>query len=344
LEITKDVMSGNLSTDQLLKQSENRYRRLFETAQDGILILDFNTGVIQDANPFISSLLGFTRDELIGKELWEIGPIVDKAAALEAFTVLKDKGYIRYEDLPLRRKDGEVINVEFVSNTYGVNGDRIIQCNIRDISDRKRLEKEVREYQDWVNQSTNEMVDTLANVIVARDPYTGEHQRRVADLAVAISKKMQLSSHAIEGIRMAALVHDIGKISIPAEVLTKPIALTNFEIAMLRSHAQAGFDMIKHIQFPWNIAQTVLQHHERLDGSGYPNGLKGDEICSEARIVAVADTVEAMSSDRPYRKGKGIKAALDEIANGSGTLFDKDAVDACLKLFREDGYEFPSLI
>jgi HD-GYP domain-containing protein (c-di-GMP phosphodiesterase class II) len=143
---------------------------------------------------------------------------------------------------------------------------------------------------------------------------------------------------------MASLVHDIGKITIPAEILTKPIALTNFEIAMLRNHVQAGYDMLKHIHFPWNIAQTVLQHHERLDGSGYPNGSKGDVICKEARIVGVADTVEAMSSDRPYRKGKGIEAALDEITVGSGTLFDPDVVKACLKVFKQDAYLFPMLL
>jgi len=338
------LMTNDLNKEQLAKQSELRYRRLFETAQDGILILDFQTGVIQDANPFITNLLGFTRDELIGKELWEIGAMVDKAAALTAFTVLKDKGYIRYEDLPLKRKDEKIINVEFVSNAYGVNGDRVIQCNIRDISDRKTLEKELLEYQHSVNISMNEMVDTLANVIVARDPYTGGHQKRVANLAVAIATEMNLPVHSLEGIRMAALVHDIGKITIPAEILTKPVALSNYEIAMLRNHVQAGYDMLKHIHFPWNIAQTVLQHHERLDGSGYPNAIKGDVICEEARIIGVADTVEAMSSDRPYRKGKGIDAALEEVAMGSEKLFDADVVKACLKVFKVDGYTFPPLL
>ena len=212
-------MADQVSKDDLIRKSEQRYRRLFETAQDGILILDFQTGAIQDANPFITNLLGYTREELIGKKLWEIDLIVDKAAALTAFTVLKDKGNIRYEDLPLKNKDGRIINVEFVSNAYGVNGDRVIQCNIRDITDRKILEKELLEYQHSVNISMNEMVDTLANVIVARDPYTGGHQKRVANLATAIASEMNLPLHAIEGIRMASLVHDIGKITIPAEIL-----------------------------------------------------------------------------------------------------------------------------
>ncbi len=324
-------------------QSEIRYRRLFETAQDGILILDFTSGVIHDANPFIINLLGYTKDDLIGKELWEIGPMVDKAAAMTAFTVLKDKGYIRYDDLPLRHKNGQILNVEFVSNAYGVNGDRVIQCNIRDISDRKAAEAELLKYQHSVNVSMREMVETLSNVVVARDSYTGSHMKRVAHLSTAIATKLNLPLHTIEGINMAALVHDIGKIVIPAEVLTKPSALATYEINMLRNHAQAGYDMLKHIHFPWNIAQSILQHHERLDGSGYPNGIKGDVICLEARIIGVSDTVEAMSSDRPYRKGKGIQAALREIQDGAGQLFDSEIVNACVQVFEHDAYAFPIL-
>lgn len=330
-----------ISKDDLMKQSEVRYRRLFETAQDGILILDGNTGVIQDANRFIINLLGYSREELIGKELWEIGHILDKTAALHAFVVLKDKGYIRYDDLPLRSKEGKVINVEFVSNSYGVNGDMVIQCNIRDISDRKILEKEILHYQQTVTISMREMVKTLSTLVVARDSYTGSHMRRVGHLATAIANEMSLPIHTVEGVYLASLVHDIGKISIPAEILTKPTPLVDYEIAMLKQHAQTGYDILKHIHFPWNIAQAILQHHERLDGSGYPNGIKGDLICLEARIIAVADTMEAMSFDRPYRKGKGLEATLDEISQGSGKYFDAEVAQACLKVFRQDGYVFP---
>jgi putative nucleotidyltransferase with HDIG domain len=234
--------------------------------------------------------------------------------------------------------------VEFVSNAYGVNGDRVIQCNIRDISDRKIAEAELLKYQHSVNISMREMVETLSNVVVARDSYTGSHMKRVAHLATAIATKLELPLHTIEGINMASLVHDIGKIVIPAEILTKPTTLATYELVMLRNHVQAGFDMLKHIHFPWNIAQAILQHHERLDGSGYPNAIKGDVICLEARIIGVADTVEAMSSDRPYRKGKGIDAALEEIEIGSGKLFDESVVAACLKIFREDGYILPQFI
>ena len=324
-----------------LAELELRYRRLFETAQDGILILDFDTGLIEDANPFIINLLGYSRDELVGKELWEIGPIIDKTEALKAFSFIKESGYIRYENLPLRHKNGNICEVEFVSNAYHVNGDKVIQCNIRDITERKKLEEENLKIQHAISVSLHEMIEALANVIVARDSYTAGHQKRVAKLASAIAGKLGLSLHVIEGIHLSALIHDIGKIAIPAEILTKPTALTKFELAMLRNHVQVGYDILKNIHFPWNLAQIILQHHERIDGSGYPNGLKADAICDEAKIIAVADTVESISSDRPYRKSKGIEAALKEITMNKGILYDARVVDACINVFQEDHFEFP---
>lgn len=334
-------MTTKRNESDLLRQSELRYRSLFESAQDGILILDFNSGVIKDANPFILKLLGLNTEDLIGKELWQIGPIVDKLAALKAFETIKNQGYLRYDDLPLLAKDGHLINVEIVGSAHGAGGERIIQCNIRDITDRKLLVSERLEYLNSVNTSMSEMVEALSNVIVARDPYTSAHQKRVSSLAMAIGAKLNVPWHSLEGIHMAALLHDIGKISIPTEILIKSTALNDFDKAILKNHAQAGYDILKNIHFPWNIAQTVLQHHERLDGSGYPNALKGDSICQEARIIAVADTVEAMSSNRPYRKGKGIPAALKEIEMGSGKQFDSEVVAACLKVFNNDFYVFP---
>lgn len=331
-------------TTKRIEESELRYRRLFESAQDGILILDFKSGKVMDVNPFLSTLLGYDREEILGKQLWELGAIIDKTAAINAFAVLKDKTYIRYENLPMQRKNGEVIEVEFVSNAYGVNGDRVIQCNIRDVSDRKKNEALMLAYQTLTNVSMREMIRTLSKLIEFKDPYTADHQSRVADLAVAIANEIELPLHTVEGIRMSAMVHDIGKIGIPAEILTKPTPLTNYELAMVQSHAQAGYEIVKHIHFPWPLAMTVHQHHERLDGSGYPNGLSGDEIIKEARILAVADTVEAMSSNRPYRIAPGLETALKTIKDGSGTLFDPNVVKACLTLFEKKNYSFSNAI
>lgn len=320
-----------------------RYRRLFETAYDGILILDFDKGEIQDVNPYLIKLLGYSKEEFIGKELWEIGAMVDKAASIKAFAILKKDGYIKYDDLPLRTKSGEIISVEFVSNAYGANGDRVIQCNIRDITDRKKVESELVEYKQAVASHMYEMVEALTKAIVARDAYTYQHQVHTSNLCVSIAKEMGLSNITIEGLKLSALIHDIGKIGIPAEILSKPSKLETFEIEMLRSHVQVGFDIVKNINFEWPIAQTIYQHHERLDGSGYPNKIKGDSIIIEARILAVADVVEAMSHNRPYRAALGIDKALEEIENGRDKVFDGKVVDACVKLFRQNGYEFPAL-
>jgi PAS domain S-box-containing protein/putative nucleotidyltransferase with HDIG domain len=336
-------MTQDKNNESNVAESELRYRRLFETAQDGILILDFDSGLIKDANPFITNLLGYTREELINQELWEIGFIIDKTMALKAFTTIQEKGYVRYENLPLRHKNGDIREVEFVSNAYHVGGNKVIQCNIRDISEKKKLEEENLKFQHLMSVSLHQMIESLANVIVARDSYTAGHQKRVANLASAIAAKLNLPLHTIEGIELSALIHDIGKIAVPAEILTKPSKLSDFELAMLRNHVQTGYDILKNINFPWNLAQIIFEHHERVDGSGYPNGLKGDSICEEARIIAVADTVEAISSDRPYRKSKGIEAALEEITMNRGILYDDRVVDACLDVFKEDHFEFPDI-
>jgi putative nucleotidyltransferase with HDIG domain len=181
----------------------------------------------------------------------------------------------------------------------------------------------------------------LATMLEKRDPYTAGHQKRVADLAEKMALELGLSQERAHGVRLAGLVHDIGKIQVPAEVLNKPGELSELEMSLIRLHPQVGYDILKAIRSPWPIPQTVHQHHERLDGNGYPNGLKGDEIIQEARIVAVADIVEAMSSHRPYRPGKGLDAALEEIRQLRGKALDPQAVDACLSLFRDKGYQFP---
>ncbi len=332
-----------MANNPIPQELDLRYRRLFETARDGILILDFDKGLIQDINPYLIDLLGYSKEDLVGKELWEIGAMIDKAASIKAFAILKKDGYIKYNDLPLRTKAGNIISVEFVSNVYSVNGDRVIQCNVRDITDRKIAESSLIHYQQALALNMYQVIDALTKVIVAKDAYTYQHQLRVAHLSVAIGIEMNLPLHVVEGLKLSALIHDIGKIAVPAEILTKPIALETYEIEALQRHAQTGFDIVKEINFDWPLAQTIFQHHERLDGSGYPNQLRGDSIIKEARILAVADTVEAMSHNRPYRPSLGLDAALKEIENGKDKLFDGQVVDACLKLFREDNYDFPAV-
>ena len=183
-------------------------------------------------------------------------------------------------------------------------------------------------------------IRTLAATVEVRDPYTAGHQARVANLAIAIAKELQLSEFQIEGVRMSASIHDLGKIQVPAEVLSKPGKLSEIEFNLIKAHPRIGYDLLRDIKFPWPITTIILQHHEKMDGSGYPQGLKGDEILLESRILAVADIVEAMSSHRPYRPALGIEKALEQIKKDRGTLLDPDAVDACLKIF-EEGFQLP---
>jgi putative nucleotidyltransferase with HDIG domain len=185
-------------------------------------------------------------------------------------------------------------------------------------------------------------VNALAALAEARDPYTAGHQQRVANLACAIASEIGLSDTQIQGIRLAGLVHDIGKIHIPAEILSKPTQLTEIERQMIRTHPQTAYDILSTVEFHWPVATVVLQHHERMDGSGYPHGLTKGEILLEARILAVADVVEAMASDRPYRPAHGIEEALAEIEEQAGTLYDRQAVETCLRLFREKGFDLQS--
>ena len=188
---------------------------------------------------------------------------------------------------------------------------------------------------------TEAAVGTMAAAAEARDPYSAGHQQRVAELAVAIAIDLGLSQLDVDGLRLAAKVHDIGKLAIPSQILNKPSRLRPTEFALIKEHAQAGSDIVRGIDFPWPVADVILQHHERIDGSGYPAGLVGDAILLGARIIAVADVVEAMSSHRPYRASLGITAALSEIERGRGTLYDAEVVDACLRRFR-DGWRFPT--
>jgi len=207
---------------------------------------------------------------------------------------------------------------------------------------RRRAETERETALDRLKKTLEGSIEALARTIETRDLYTAGHQQRVSQLAVAIAGALNFESDRVEGLGFGALIHDIGKIAVPSEILTTPRCLTALEMELIRTHAQSGYDIMKDIDFPWPVAQMILQHHERLDGSGYPRGLRGDEILPEARILAVADVVEAMSSHRPYRPGFGIDKALEHVQEYRGTLYDPQAVDACIDLFRQRNFTFAS--
>ena len=205
-------------------------------------------------------------------------------------------------------------------------------------SKREQAEAGLKESFEKLKKALNGTVYALTEILQRRDPYTAGHQGRVAELACAIAREMGLSEDRIEGIRMAGLLHDIGKIYVPSEILARPGRISSLETDIIETHAQVGYEILKTIEFPWPVVETVLQHQERLDGSGYPSGLRGDDILLEARILAVADVVEAMSSHRPYRPTLGMDMALKEISDFRGVRYDADVVDACLRLFNEKGY------
>lgn len=224
--------------------------------------------------------------------------------------------------------------IELSNDTaYGIHSLRMHQKFLE--TSRERDETLVK-----LRESLSGTVESIGKMVEARDPYTAGHQKRVAGLAVEIAKEMNLESEQIEGIKLAALIHDIGKIQLPSEILTKPTILTDLEYEMIKTHPGTGYEVLKNIQFPWPVAEIVYQHHEKIDGSGYPRGLKGEEILLEARIICVADVVEAICSHRPYRPSLGMEFALDTIEKERGTSFDAEVVDACLTLFREKNYKF----
>jgi PAS domain S-box-containing protein len=203
----------------------------------------------------------------------------------------------------------------------------------QDVTERKKSEEKLKKTMDAT-------IETLSKTIEAKDPYTSGHQHRVCQLTVPLAQELGLAKDKIEGIRIASLIHDIGKIGLPTETLSKPSKLTDIEFSLIKGHSQIGYDILKSIDFSYPIAQIVLQHHERINGTGYPNNLKGDKILLEAKIIGIADVVEAMSSYRPYRPALGIDKALEEISKNRGTLYDPEVVDVCLKLFKGKEFKF----
>jgi putative nucleotidyltransferase with HDIG domain len=253
----------------------------------------------------------------------------------------KDTIISRTLQLEVRRKDGTTVWTETKFSFIRDENQRPVAILgvARDITERKLAEDKLQQTLNSLRKAVGTTIQVLVSASESKDPYTAGHQKKSADVAIAIAAEMGLAQDRIEGIHMAAIIHDIGKLSIPAEILSKPTKLTEIEFSLIKEHARSGYEMLKDVESPWPLAEIVYQHHERMNGSGYPRNLKGDEILLESRILAVADVVEAMASHRPYRPTLGINAALEEIEKNKGILYDNTVADACLRLFREKGYQ-----
>jgi len=323
-------------------ESEKKYRNILENIEDGYFEVD-TAGNLTFFNDSLCRILGYSSDELMGKNNREYTDDKNAKKIFKVFNEVYRTGIpTRAFDWELIRKDGSKCFIETVVSliTDSDNLKTGFRGIARDVTERKRSEEELDNSFKRLRMALGGTIQALAVAVETRDPYTAGHQRRVADLSRAIATEMNLDSNQTDGIRMAGVIHDLGKMSIPAEILSKPSRLSAIEYNLIKTHSQAGYDILKDVEFPWPIAQIVLQHHERFDGSGYPAGLKGEEILMEARIIAVADVVEAIASYRPYRPGLGIEKALGEITQNKGILYDPAAVDACLCLFRDRGYKF----
>ena len=332
-----------------VSDSGERYRLLAERAEDVIWTVDLNMRPTY-ISPSITRLLGYSVQEVMTKPMEEIFAPVSFKVAMEALKEQlgvenreqKDLARSRTLELELIRKDGSIVPVE-VNYTFLRDAEARpveVLAIARDISERKRAQEEAKHSTERLIGAMEHAIQAMAIIVEMRDPYTAGHQQRVTQLACAMARQMGLSEEQISGLRLAGLIHDIGKVRVPAEILTNPNGLSEPEFMMIKAHPLLGYEILKGIDFPWPVAQIVLQHHERMDGSGYPSGLPGEDIIMEARILAVSDVVEAMASHRPYRAALGISKALEEISQNKGVLYDSKAVDACLMLFRSKKFKF----
>ncbi len=316
-----DEVQARTRAEIALRASEKNFRQMITNNSDGIVILD-QKNIAQFFNPAAQNLFASREADLVDHPF--IYPIrVGQTTEIE----------IQNGDRSSVIAEMQVVETEW-------EGEKAFLASIRDISERKRMEQAITQSYDKLQNAMVGTIQAMAGIVERRDPYTAGHQQRVAKLSRAIAQEMNLLENRVEGIFMAALIHDIGKIAVPAEILSKPGRLSDVEFQLIKIHSQSGYDIMSGIAFPWPIAEIIFQHHERMNGSGYPRNLTGDQTLLEARIMAVADTVEAMATHRPYRPALGVDAALEEITKNSGCLYDPGVVEACRKVFIQKRFQF----
>ncbi len=346
LRSAAEILQRKVMRDER-RRLQRRTEAILSAVQDGVLGLD-PEGRVTFANRSAIEQLGWHQDHIGGRTLVELRALPARSPGVSGegdnplLDAILDCRRVLQVETTLRCRDGSPLEVAASVAPLQEDGEvRGVVLTFADIGQRKRAERELRESLQQLRLSLSGTVQALGRMAEMRDPYTAGHQQRVSQLAQAIAERMGLPSEQVELVRLAALVHDIGKIGIPVELLTKPGRLADHEFQLMRTHTTVGWEILDQAHLHQAIADIARQHHERLDGSGYPDGLEGTRIRREARIIAVADTVEAMASHRPYRPSRGIDEALAEIFKQRGRHYDPEAVDACIQLFRVAGFTFP---
>jgi len=327
--------------EKTLKESERWLSTVLKSIGDAVITLD-KKGSVTFMNPLAEKLIGWKLDEAMDKKLSDRVHIITDKKILSHYKIHGINAFLIQSThmnggAELKCKSRPNIPIDY-SHTPLVNEKRTLYGSVlvfRDVSEKKKVEEKLKYTLGKMENILDGTIQAMALTVETRDPYTAGHQRRVSILACAIAEEIGLSGEKIQGVRRSAAIHDIGKICVPSEILNKAGPLTELEFNMIKTHPHVGYNILKTIEFPGRVAQIVLQHHERMDGSGYPVALSGELILLEARIMAVADVVEAMSSHRPYRPTLGIDKALEEISQKKGILYDSTVVDACLRLFSE---------
>lgn len=333
----EDITPSKKAEEELIK-SEEKYRNIFENAVMGIYQVT-PEGKYLSANPVLAHIHGYSSPEEMIESVADITQLyIDPSRRAELRRIMEEQGFVKGFEIIMRKKDGRL---HWVSNTAQTVRDehgktQYYEGTIEDITSRKLAEEGVKQ----LKQTLVGTLHALALTVEIREPGITGHHKRVSNLASAIARAMGLEESATESIVMAGLVHDVGNMSVPFEILSKPGGLSEMEFSFVKAHSSSGYDILKETGLPYPVAEIVLQHHERMNGLGYPQGLKGKEILLEARILTVADVVEAMASPRPYRPARGIDAALEEIRKNRGTLYDPQVVDTCLALFKTKKFHF----
>jgi putative nucleotidyltransferase with HDIG domain/PAS domain S-box-containing protein len=332
---------ADLSAARALEAESRQFQDFFELAPDAYLVTDSQM-VIQKSNQMAATMLQMDRDCLKNKPLTLLIAESDRPAFHASLTQVWTEGQKR--DWKLRLQPGESPAFPVYVNVRAQRDHRDEPTRLlwlfRDARERQEEEENLKSLVNQLQTGFFGLVEALAHAVEMKYLQNAGHQRRVAELAVAIAREMGFSPNRLKGVRVAALLHDIGKIAVPTEILSKPGAISNLEAELIKSHCQVGFDLLKNIDFPWPVQQAILQHHERLDGSGYPAGLMAADILPEAKILAVADVLDAMIHHRPDAPAQSLDTTLDEIYRQRDILYDAEVVNICLTLFREKGFKF----